>query len=278
MTFKNYFLYAMICFCCLGIYSQEESEEVYRIGAKDLLEINVFGVNELNTKVRVSEDETITLPLLGKIDIKGMTRFELEKKLTELLEQKYLKNAQVTIFIKEYESKKVAIIGAIKNPGSYELIGRKTLLEMISVAGGLTDKASDKIIIIRNYEDGNNNSLEIDYEDLMIKGDARLNIPLQPGDVVNVSMERYLDIYVFGQVKNPGHLKVKKNDAITLLKVIAQAGGFAERARKTSVLVKRRVNGKETEKKINVKKILSGSIPDYVLENNDIVHVPESVL
>jgi len=105
-----------------------------------------------------------------------------------------------------------------------------------------------------------------------------MNIPLQPGDIINVPGERYLDIYIFGQVKNPGHLKIKKNGLITLLKAIAQAGGFAERARKSAVTITRRTNGKDVKTRVNVKKILKGKKPDFILENNDIVHVPESIL
>jgi polysaccharide export outer membrane protein len=118
----------------------------------------------------------------------------------------------------------------------------------------------------------------INLDELMVKGNPRMNIPLQPGDIINVPGERHLDIYVFGQVKNPGHLKVKKNGPITLLKIIAQAGGFAERARKSAVTITRRIDGKDVKTRVNVKRILKGKKPDFILINNDIVYVPESVL
>jgi polysaccharide export outer membrane protein len=243
-----------------------------------LITISVFEVPELNITVRISEDGTITLPLLGSVDVGGLTRFQVEKKLAALLEKKYLKNAQVTVFIKEYQSKMVSIIGEVEKPGSYELIGRQTLLQMLSTAGGLSETASDRIIIIRQYKSGKSSSLVIDLDELMLKGNPRMNIPVQAGDIINVPGERYLDIYVFGQVKNPGHLKVKKNGPITLLKIIAQAGGFAERARKSAVTITRRMDGNDVKTRVNVKKILKGKKPDFILKNNDIVHVPESVL
>ncbi len=279
------FIMIIFIFMCMYMFiflilsfSQENKDYTYSVGPKDLITISVFEVPELNITVRISEDETITLPLLGRVEVGGLTRFQVEKKLASLLEEKYLKNAQVTVFIKEYQSKMVSIIGEVGNPGSYELIGKQSLLQMLSTAGGLNATASDRIIIIRRYKSGKTGSLEINLDELMVKGNPTMNIPLQPGDVINVPGERYLDIYVFGQVKNPGHLKVKKNGPITLLKIIAQAGGFAERARKSAVTITRRVNGKDIKTRVNVKKILKGKKPDLILKNNDIVYVPESIL
>ncbi len=201
-------------------FSQENEtkEYTYSVGPKDLITISVFDVPELNITVRISEDGTITLPLLGMIEVGGLTRFQVEKKLAALLEEKYLKNAQVTVFIKEYQSKMVSIIGEVEKPGSYELVGRQTILQMLSTAGGLSETASDRIIIIRQYKSGKTSSLVIDLDELMLKGNPRMNIPLQAGDIINVPGERYLDIYVFGQVKNPGHLKVKKMDPLPFSK------------------------------------------------------------
>ncbi len=278
MNFKNFLLIFFVLTSFIFSVDKRDKDYSYNIGPKDLLEINVFEVPELNITVRVSEDGSIVTPLLGNIHVSGLTRFQLEKKLVKLLEKNYMKSAQVTVFIKEYQSKLVSVIGAVKNPGNYELVGRQTLLQMISIAGGLTEKASDRIVIIRQYKSGKSASLVIDLDELMLKGNPSLNIPLQAGDIVNVSVERYLDIYVFGQVKSPGHIKVKKKGDVTLLRVIAQAGGFSERARKSSVLIKRKINDKEMKIKINVKKILKGKRKDFILKDGDIIHVPESML
>jgi polysaccharide export outer membrane protein len=271
-------IFLFIFIVLIPSFSQKSKDYTYSVGPKDLITISVFDVPELNITARISEDGAITLPLLGRVEVGGLTRFQLEKKLAALLEERYLKNAQVTVFIKEYQSKMVSIIGEVEKPGSYELIGKQSLLQMLSTAGGLSKTASDRIIVIRQYKSGKTSSLEINLDELMVKGNPTMNIPLQPGDIINVPGERYLDIYVFGQVKDPGHLKVKKNGPITLLKIIAQAGGFAERARKSAVTITRRVNGKDIKTKVNVKKILKGKKPDFILKNNDIVYVPESIL
>ncbi|MBN1271303.1 MAG: polysaccharide biosynthesis/export family protein [Candidatus Aminicenantes bacterium] len=277
-----FYLVTAVVLACFPFQTVRESQErftsEYRIGPKDLLEISVFGLEELNKSVRVSEDGKISLPLLGEVEVEGLTISELERKLSGLLEKQYLHNPQVTVFIKEYQSKRVSILGAIKNPGTYQLLGRQTLLQIISQAGGMTGDEGREIIIIRQRPDGESQSLKISIEDLILKGDARLNIPLEPGDIINIPVDKMVTIYVFGRVGNPGALSVKKSNIPTLLQAIAQAGGFSERASKSGVLVKRKEeDGQEHEIKVNVKDIIRGKKPDIKLQENDIVYVPESI-
>ena len=259
-------------------WGEDQYKADYKIGAKDLLEISVFGLEEMNKTVRISEDGKITLPLLGEVEVEGLTKTELEKKLSHLLERKYLQNPQVTVFIKEHQSKRVSVLGAVGKPGPYELLGRQTLLQLISEAGGLTEDAGDDIIIIRQFQDGTNTSLKISIDDLFLKGDARLNIPLEPNDIVNIPAEKIVLIYVFGQVRKSGALEVKKSNIPTLLQAIAQAGGFSERASKSRVLIKRiNKDGKEKQVKVNVKDIIKGKKKDIQLLENDVVYVPETI-
>jgi len=260
------------------LFSQKRDTADYRIGPKDLLDISVFGLDELTKTVRVSEDGKISLPLVGEVEVEGITKTELEKKLGQLLEEKYLQNPQVTVFISEYQSKRVSVLGAVRNPGPYELLGRRTLLQVISQAGGITNESGKEIIVIREVEDGVSTSLKISIEDLFLKGDARLNIPLQPDDIVNIPIDRIVNIYVFGQVRNPGALGVKRSNIPTLLQAIGQAGGFSERASKGKVLIKRiDDDGKEIRIKVNVKSIIKGKRKDIQLLENDVVIVPETV-
>lgn len=258
--------------------SQEKYSTDYRVGPKDLLEISVFGLDELNKTVRVTEDGKITLPLLGEVEVEGLTKAELEVKLKQLLEEKWLHNPQVTIFIQEHQSKRVSVLGAVGNPGPYELLGRQTLLQIISQAGGLTQEAGNEIIVMRQLPDGTSKSLKISIDDLILKGDATLNIPLQPDDTVIIPIDRTVYIYVFGQVRSPGALEVRKSNIPTLIQAIAQAGGFSERASKGGVLIKRiDENGEEIEIKVNVRNILKGKRKDIQLKENDTVYVPETI-
>lgn len=258
--------------------SQEKYSTDYRVGPKDLLEISVFGLDELNKTVRVTEDGKITLPLLGEVEVEGLTKAELEVKLKQLLEEKWLHNPQVTIFIQEHQSKRVSVLGAVGSPGPYELLGRQTLLQIISQAGGLTQEAGNEIIVMRQLPDGTSTSLKISIDDLILKGDATLNIPLQPDDTVIIPIDRTVYIYVFGQVRSPGALEVRKSNIPTLIQAIAQAGGFSERASKGGVLIRRMdEDGEEIEIKVNVRNILKGKRKDIKLKENDTVYVPETI-
>ncbi len=250
----------------------------YAIGAKDLLDIKVFEVPELNITIRVGENGTIALPLLGVVEVEGLTRRGVEEKLARLLEESYLKNAQVTVFINEYESKTVSIMGAVKTPGNYKLLGKQNLMQLISRAGGLTGDSGGRIIVIRTFPSGKSASLPIDLDELMIRGNPKMNIPLMAGDIVNIPVERLYDVFVFGQVEKPGNIAMKRTTRMTLMKAIAQAGGFTQRARKGSVIVTRMVKGVEKKIRVNVKKILRGKAKDFLLEPQDVVFVPESVL
>ncbi len=260
------------------LFSQKMDTADYRIGPKDLLDISVFGLDELTKTVRVSEDGNITLPLLGGVEVEGLSKDELEKKISQLLEEKYLQNPQVTIFIREYQSKRVSVLGAVRNPGPYELLGRQTLLQIISQAGGITNESGKAIIVIREVEEGVSTALKISIDDLFLEGDARLNIPLQPNDIVNIPIDRIVNIYVFGQVRRPGALGVRRSNIPTLLQAIGQAGGFSERASKGKVLIKRiDDDGKEIRIKVNVKSIIKGKRKDIELLENDVVIVPDTI-
>ncbi|HOI44086.1 MAG TPA: polysaccharide biosynthesis/export family protein [Candidatus Aminicenantes bacterium] len=270
-------------FLCLNAYPQEETatlERGYRIGPEDLLDITVFELPELSQTVRVSEDGSISMPLLGNVVIRGLTKDEVEGRLSALLEEKnYIKNARVTVFIKEHRSTMVSVIGAVGRPGMYELIGRVSLLEMIAQAGGLTDRASNEMYILREGKNGVRARLAIDLNDLIINNNQDLNIPLMAKDVINVPIDQIINIFVFGAVRNPGALQVKMSKKTTLLQAIAQAGGTADGASKSGVVIKRKdlKKGKETKMTVNLSDIIKGKKPDIELREGDVVYVPESV-
>ena len=257
---------------------QEPLSTEYRIGAQDLLEISVFGLDALNKTVRVSEDGKIALPLIGEVLVDGMTKSEVERTLSALLKEKYLQDPQVSVFIREYQSKRVSVIGAVRTPGPIDLLGRQSLLQIISQAGGLTNEAGNEILVIRQNKDGTSQTLNISIEELVVKGNPELNIPLAPNDVVSVPIDKMVVIYVFGRVLNPGALECRQSRLPTLLQVIAQAGGFAERASKSKVLIKRvDAKGVPLEIRVNVSQILKNKRPDVRLLPNDVIYVGNAV-
>jgi len=250
----------------------------YLIGPKDLLELNVIGFQELNRQYRVSEEGKISLPYLGEIQVEGLTKSDLEKRLVQLLGEKYLENPQVSVVIVEYQ-RRIFLIGEVSKPGPYEFVGRLTLLKLISQAGGLTADAGREILVIRQLPDGTKTSLKVPVDDLLVKGDASLDIALQEDDVISVPLDKLVQIYVTGQVKNAGAFSVRKSNIPTLLRAIAQAGGFSVRANKGDVILKRLdKSGKEIRIKVNVNNIINGKAPDIQLQENDVVIVSERLL
>lgn len=255
---------------------KEAFRKAYRIGSGDLLEIKVFELDQLNQIVRVSEDGAITIPLIGRVLVEGLTQDEIVFKITALLREKYVKDPQVTIFIKEYKSNQVAVIGAIKDPGSYELVGRKNLLQIISMAGGFTENAMDTIHVLRQ-KDGDTQTIAIDLRDLVVNGNQKLNIAIEPNDVVNIPIDREIRVFVMGRVNKPGAVKFKLSEKATLLKAIADAGGLAEGAKKSNIIITRKdKSGQERKMSVNIKDILKGKKKDVELEEGDVIYVPES--
>ncbi len=272
-----FFAAALLFLFMLFLPCEQEFRMEYKIGPRDLLEFSVFGLDEMNQTVRVSESGKITLPLLGEIEVEGLTKTELERKLSKLLEE-YLKNPQVSVFIREYQSKRVSVLGAVGAPGHYELLGRQTLLQIIAQAGSLTPEAGEEIFILRQGENGDSKTLTIPVDELMLKAGSMLNIPLEPDDIINIPLDKTVTIYVHGRVNNPGAFEVKKSKLPTLQQAIAQAGGFAEGASKGRVILKRiEKNGKEIVMKVNVKNIIKGKKKDIQLKDKDVIFVPEKI-
>lgn len=276
LQFLKRVVFALLIFGILpwGIIALQEKQNLpvndYKIGTKDLLEIKVFELPELNQTVRVAEDGSVSLSLLGKVDVAGLTAQELEKKLASILDQKYTKGAHVTVFIKEYQ--KVSVFGAVGRPGNYELVGPTTLLQVIAQAGGLTPEARNEIYVFRHGKDGQRTKDTINLKDL-IGGNQNLNIDLQPNDVVSIPIDLMLTVYVYGEVKNPGAIQFRQSKRFTLLQAISQAGGLTEWASKSRVTVKRtdKETGKEMQFFVNLKKIEAMKTPDIILDDGDVI-------
>lgn len=265
-------------FLSADIPAQQETPPLqvndYRIGPKDLLEITVFELPELNQTVRVSEDGSITLSLLGRVEVAGLTAQELERKLASLLDKQYTKGAHVTVFIREYQ--KVSVNGAVGRPGMYELVGPTTLLQIIAQAGGLTAQAMTELFVFRQGEDDKQTKITIRLGDLMTSGNPELNIEVRPKDVITIPIDQMQNVFLYGEVRNPGAIPYLSSKKITLLQAIAQAGGTTEWAKKSRVMIKRKDNktGKEMKINVNLKNMINGKIADIVLEEGDVVIVP----
>ena len=249
----------------------------YIIGKEDLLELGVFQQPDLTRTVRVSGDGTISLPLLGVVPLEGLTTTQAEKVLRDLLSDRYLNDPQVWVFVKEAKSKKISVVGAVEKPGTLEMLGSRTLLEAISEAGGLTHQAGKELHVLRADPSGATTRIDIDLDDLMIHGNPELNIRLQPGDVLNIPIDRILHVYVDGAVRKPGEVEYKSSRPLTLLQAIAAAGGLSERASQKGIVVIRTHEGGAQEAiKVDLKAVRKGKQDNFVLKSGDSIYVPET--
>jgi polysaccharide export outer membrane protein len=275
----------------LGALAAVKGSQDYQLGAEDLLEIGVFGQQELQRQVRVNGKGEISMPLVGPVQVTGLTPRELERRLEEMYGAQYLRNPQVSVFVKEYRHERVALTGALKKPGFYEIIGPRTLLEMLATAEGLDQKAGDRVQIIRTKgakkeKPGanlagvsqpftpNSETIVIDLKQLASQG--KPNMVIQAGDVINVPFAGLA--YVLGSVTKPGSVPVKDN--LTVSQAIAVAGstvaGLAK-PQKTTIL-RMDDQGRPITIPVNLNAIMAKQEPDIILQEQDVVFVPESTI
>lgn len=260
---KTFLLVALTTVFCL--FSSHLWAEDYLVGPGDILAIKVYDNDDLATKVRVSTSGTIVMPLLGQIEVQGGTVNAITDKITSLLADGYLVNPQVNVFVEEYGSKKVVILGNVRSPGLIKLSGPTNFLELVSQAGGLSNEAGDTATIQHKKSDGDTaNVVVVDLVALIEKGDLSQNVQIQDGDTVFISKAGMC--FITGEVQSAGTYSCGANTNV--LRLVALAGGFTGKASKSGIRVVRIVNNEKTVYK-NVDLYMS-------LKDSDVVVVPES--
>jgi polysaccharide export outer membrane protein len=261
----------------------------YTIGPEDLLNIDVFNVPELNKTVRVANDGMISLPLIGRVQAAGLTTAELRKELEAKWAETYLENPQVTVFVADFRSRPVSVIGAVDKPGLFYLAAPRTLIEVLSMAGGLgkrADAPGRTVLVTRRegfadlqFTDGMSlvavDKLEINLRKLLYSHNDALNIEIKPFDTVSVS--RADIVYVVGEVRRPGGFVLQDQEKLTVMQALALAEGCTgTAARRNAMIIHRSEDGSRTEVRINLSKVLKGKAHDPELAANDVLFVPTS--
>ncbi len=214
----------------------------YVVGEGDTLKITVYDHEDLSTTVRIDGQGDILLPLLGRVHVGGLTVAKVTDKIAEALNDGYIVNPQVNVFIEEFRSKKVVILGQVFKPGVYELSGSTTFLELLSKAGGLTENAGDTANVkSKGAGQGEPFSKTINIKSLLEGGDLSENFLINDGD--NVYIEKAGICYVAGEVKKPGAYKI--DDSTTVINAITLAEGFTGKAKKKSVNIIRVIDGEK---------------------------------
>ena len=265
----------ILLWACAALAAAQGKDPAYRIGPRDLLDIRVYEDAKLNGERRVSEAGVINVPLLGDIPVLGKTTAEASQILKKALEDKYMQRASVDIQILEYRSRPISVIGAVKNPGNLGFSGRWTLLEALTAAGGISEGHGGIVHVLRRADNGLSDQVTIQLDDLLLRADPRVNIPIVANDLINVPASFDVTVYCLGEVEKPGSLTFKSHERITVLAAIAQAGGLTDRAA-SKIQIRRLGAGSGREMTVDYKKIVAGKEPDVELKQGDVIVVKES--
>lgn len=253
----------------------------YIVGPQDVLIITSYDQTELTGKFTVESDGSFTYPYIGRVSVGGMTLRGVEASLKkELATQGFFKDAQITVAIEQYRSQKIYIVGEVRTPGAYAMSGNMQLVEALALAGSTLPTASGEAVVVHASNDSllvesarpadlndprNNDPNRVARVDLreLENGDLKQNVALRNGDTVFVL--RAENVYVFGQVKNPGAYPLRQKNT-TVLQALSLAGGVTDRGSTGRIQIVRIVNGKKVE--------LRAALTDFV-EPRDTIVIPE---
>jgi len=250
----------------------------YRLGPRDVIEVRVSEEPALNGQFTLTGAGTIELPSLGEVEIAGLTAEQAALELEQVLESRMLQRATVAVRIREFRSRPINVIGAVKSPGPLSASGRFTLLEAITAAGGLLPSAGSTIHILRQAGNGLSDQVEITVDDLFGRGDPRVNLTVFAGDLINVPEARPVTIFLLGEFAGRGELKFESSERLGILAAVAKAGGLTNRASKKIVIKRQDAAGLVQETLVDYKSILAGKEPDVQLVDGDILLAKKSFL
>jgi polysaccharide biosynthesis/export protein len=254
-----------------------------KLGPDDLLSIQVYNFPEFTRIVRVSAAGTIQIPLLKKpIEVAGKLPFDIENDITEALRANELVvNPAVTVAVVEYASRPISIVGAVKNPVTFQAIGRVTLVDAIIRAGGLAPEAGPEILINKRPSTAAGDdpkamvfTQHISAHALLTEDSNESNIILTGGEEIRVPPAG--KIYVVGNVKAPGSFPVTDNSDTTVMKALSLSGGVGSYYSAQAYIIRRdEPTGTKHKIPIELKQILAQKAPDYPLLPDDILFIPD---
>jgi len=235
------------------------------LGAGDVLKISVYGNPDLGLETRVSEAGQITFPLVGAVDIGGLSASAAEKKLGGLLESGgYLRKAQVNIIVTSLQSQQASVLGQVNRPGRYPLEGKRTVMDMLAMAGGMNPEGSDQVSLIRKRAGATSREV-VDILDIVRNGDLKGDMDVSGNDIIYV--ERAPRFYIYGEVQRPGAFRLERN--MTVVQALAVGGGLTQRGTERGVRIKRRNAAGQVE-------VIQAKHDDLLLVD-DVVYVQESL-
>jgi polysaccharide export outer membrane protein len=244
----------------------------YRVGAEDVLKIAVLEAPDLNQEVRVSASGEISVLLGGTLTVEGLTTRQVERALGERLQEKYIRNPHVSVQVTEARSHTVSVMGAVNQPGVFEVRGAKSVLEVLALAEGLAEDAGDTVLVVR--ADSTQPVAEVRLSALMAAKDSNLNVAVRPGDVVKVNRQGV--IYVVGDVQKPGAFAIQGGRRTALHALALSEGLTSTSAPKKATILRTNAQGERGVLAVDLDSLMKGKSPDVSLQPEDVLFVPTS--
>lgn len=253
--------------------AQQSAAPSITIGAGDLLNIVVFDTPELTTSVRVTQEGNVNLPVLGLIELAGLSTSEAASKLEEELRSRHLIiDPHVTVFVAEYASQGATVMGEVRSPGVYPTLGSRRLLDMLSVAGGVQTTAGKSASIIHRNDPQHPVLVALQSGSATMY--AQENPVILPGDTIVVAKAGV--VYIIGDVLKPGGFLIDNNTPLSVMQSISLAGGWDKTAALSRTKLIRKTQEGREEVDLDLKHVTYGSQADISVRDGDILYVPSS--
>ena len=262
----------------------------YQLDPDDVLVIRVLEAEEISEKpLRVDPNGDISLPLVGTVHVAGLSLEQVTALVTKRLE-KYFKHPHLSVSITEFRTQPVSVFGQVTTPGVQQVRGRKTLVELLALAGGVKEDAGPIVIISRQLKWGvipvpgavvdeaaQVSTAQVKLKNIVNVTDGADNILILPQDVITVP--RADIVYVIGEVQRPGAFVLRERDSLSLLQALSMAGGLGKLASNKHCRILRAMPGNQERQQIpiDISRVLSGKDKDAPLRPDDILFVPNSV-
>jgi len=245
------------------------------IGAEDVLDVEVFDTPELSTATaRVTESGDVNLPVLGPVQVAGLSPNEAALKIeTELKTRGIMLQPHVTVSIVESAPRGATLLGEVKSPGVYSVMGRRRLLDLIAMAGGLGPNAG-KLVTIAHRDDPQHPEM-VRLVPRAAQLGSQQNPMIHPGDTIMVG--RAGVVYILGDVKKPGGFLIDNDEHISLMQALTLAGGWNKEAALSKAVVIRKIPQGHKQLDLDLKHVLKGKQADIKVEDGDILYVPSSL-
>lgn len=266
-----------LCLCLLAASpAGAQVPPDYRITSGDRLSLQVEELADINSELSVATDGTVDIPRVGVVVVRDLTLEESTIRIRERLSGLGVRSPTVLLRLVAFGSRPVSVLGAVANPGSQPIRSTERLFDVLLRSGGIEETHGAEIIISRQAENGLRDQISIEIAALLERGDPIANIPIVPGDRINVPQARQITYFINGEVNQGGAVTVSLSQRETLLTAIARAGGLTENAAKKIIITRRTSDGGIETIEANFGRIQTGRAEDIVILDRDIIEVRES--